>query len=171
MANGQLGSYDVERRQEGRTAGPGELMVLVAPDAGALFVWRQFTESGPTAVGDILHRLPEGTGELAGARDDPARRTLRMAQVARGEAVNRIVFTSVHGGGGSPVAAALLYLTALWWQSLGRTLPLSGRRPMNRSYLSRSLMTVAGCFGRVWQRNVPAGTCRITGQLIRWAGC
>ena len=36
-------------------------MVLIAPDAGALFVWRQFTESGRTArAGDISLRLPEG---------------------------------------------------------------------------------------------------------------
>ena len=35
-----------------------------------------------------------GKGELAGVRDDPGRRTLRMAQVARGEAEHGIVFTS-----------------------------------------------------------------------------
>ena len=53
-----------------------------------------------------MHRLPEGTGELAGARDDPARRILRMVQVARGEAVAGIVFTPVHGAGvGFPVGA------------------------------------------------------------------
>ena len=44
-------------------------------------------------------RLPEVTGDLAGARDDPARRMLCMAQVAKGEAVHGIVFTSVHGAG------------------------------------------------------------------------
>ena len=106
MAEGHRRCCAVKRCQERRTAGPGELMALITPDADALFVWRQFTESGRTARGDILLRLPEGTGELAGARDDPARRTLRMAQVARGEAVHGIVFTSVHCAGvASPVGA------------------------------------------------------------------
>ena len=44
MVHGQLGSYDVERRQERRTVEPGERMVLITPDAGALVVWRRFTE-------------------------------------------------------------------------------------------------------------------------------
>ena len=58
---------------------------------------------GPPS-GDILIRLPEGTGELAVARDDPVRRTLGMAQVAGGEAVHGIVFTWFHGAdAGSPV--------------------------------------------------------------------
>ena len=68
-------------------------MVLITPDAGALFVWRQFTESGQTARGGHIAPSPGGTGELAGALDDPDRRTLRMAQVARGEVVHGIVFT------------------------------------------------------------------------------
>ena len=69
-------------------------MVLITPDAGALFVWRWFTESGQTARGGHIAPSPGGTGELAGARDDPARRTLRMVQVARGEVVHGIVFTA-----------------------------------------------------------------------------
>ena len=42
-------------------------------------------------------RPPEGTGELVGARDDRARRTLCMAQVPRRKAVHGIGFTPVHG--------------------------------------------------------------------------
>ena len=43
MVHVQLVPYDVERSQERRTIEPGERMGLITPDAGALFVLRQFT--------------------------------------------------------------------------------------------------------------------------------
>ena len=54
--------------------------------------------------GHIAPSSGGGTGELAGARADPARRTLRMAQVARGEAVHGIALTPVHGAGAASPA-------------------------------------------------------------------
>ena len=66
MVHGQLVSYDVERRQERRIVEPGERMVLITPDAGALFVWRWFTESGRTTGGHIAP--PLGGNGRAGQR-------------------------------------------------------------------------------------------------------
>ena len=43
-ANVSPGFCDVKRCQERQTAGPSELMVLITPDPGALFVWLWFTE-------------------------------------------------------------------------------------------------------------------------------
>ena len=80
-------------------------------------------------AGYILLCVPEGTGELSGARDDPGRGPLRMAQVA-GERL----YAGLCSRRFTASPSALPQVTAVPWQSLGRTLPLLGRRPVNRPY-------------------------------------
>ena len=63
--------YSASRRLSNwdrRIAGPGEKMVLITPDAGALFVWRRFIETGasvPRGVNCAVFRLEPGTPWVA----------------------------------------------------------------------------------------------------------
>ena len=63
--------YSAPRRlsnHDRRIAGPGEKMVLITPDAAALWIWRKFIESGadaPRGVNCAVFRLEDNQRWLA----------------------------------------------------------------------------------------------------------
>ena len=77
--------FGSQRNPGRRFVGLGEKIVLLAPDAGALFVWRRFFDHGQTTPrGTCCLGVPPGNRDAPGSRVDPERRALRLEQVAIG---------------------------------------------------------------------------------------
>lgn len=77
-------------RDPAKFVGPGQHVVLITPELGALFVWRKFIDdaddgSGERQGGGELRRLPErASGSPPVERTHPRRRAPCLGEVARG---------------------------------------------------------------------------------------